>query len=62
MVDFCGPLDLRVFDAYAWIFAIGALISLAWLGLQSTQSDNEATARVAAGRSSLLPGLFGARF
>ncbi|MDK1045038.1 MAG: prolipoprotein diacylglyceryl transferase [Anaerolineales bacterium] len=61
MVDFYGPLDLRMFDAYAWIFAIGALISLAWLGLQSTHPDNEATAHIDAGLSALLTGLLGAR-
>lgn len=61
MVDFRGPLDLRVFDAYPWVFATGALISLVWLGLQSTQSDTEATARIDAGLIALVTGLLGAR-
>ena len=61
MVDFCGPLDLRVFDAYPWVFAVGALISLVWLGLQSTDPESEATAHIDAGLISLLSGLLGAR-
>ncbi len=61
MVDFRGPLDLRVYDAYPWVFAIGALISLLWLGLQPTRRDSEATARIDAGLVALLAGLLGAR-
>lgn len=61
MVDFRGPLDLGVFDAYPWIFAIGALISLLWLGLQPTWQDSDSTARIDAGLIALLAGLPGAR-
>lgn len=61
MVDFRGPPDLRVYDAYPWVFAIGALISLVWLGLQSTQADNETTAPIDAGLIALLTGLLAAR-
>ncbi len=61
MVDFRGPLDLGVFDAYPWIFAIGALISLLWLGLQPTWQGSDSTARIDAGLIALLAGLPGAR-
>jgi phosphatidylglycerol:prolipoprotein diacylglycerol transferase len=61
MVDFRGPLDLRVNNAYPWVFAIGALISLLWLGLQPTQRESDQTVRIDAGLVALLAGLVGAR-
>lgn len=48
-------------NAYPWVFAIGALISLLWLGLQPTQRENETTARIDAGLIALLTGLLSAR-
>jgi phosphatidylglycerol:prolipoprotein diacylglycerol transferase len=61
MVDFRGPLDLRVNNAYPWVLATGALISLLWLGLQPPQRESEGTARIDAGLIALLAGLLGAR-
>ncbi len=61
MVDFRGSLELRVNNAYPWVLAIGALISLIWLGLQPTQRESEGTARIDAGLIALLAGLLGAR-
>ena len=61
MVDFRGPLDLRVNNAYPWVLAIGALISLLWLGLQPTKRESEKTAQIDAGLIALLAGLLGAR-
>jgi phosphatidylglycerol:prolipoprotein diacylglycerol transferase len=57
MVDLLGPLDLHVNNAYPWVLAIGALISMLWLGLQPTKRENEANA----GLIALLAGLLGAR-
>ena len=48
-------------NAYPWVLAIGALISLLWLGLQPTQRESEATVRIDAGIIALLAGLLGAR-
>ncbi|MFQ5942744.1 MAG: prolipoprotein diacylglyceryl transferase [Anaerolineales bacterium] len=61
MVDSRGPPDLSVHDAYPWIFAIGAVVSFFWLGLQPTKRDIDATARIDAGLIALLTGLIGAR-
>ena len=51
-----------MFNAYPWVFAIGALISLLWLGLQPTQEDSEPAVRIDAGLIALVAGLVGARF
>ncbi len=48
-------------NAYPWVFAIGALISLLWLGLQPTQRENGTIARIDVGLIALLAGLLGAR-
>lgn len=48
-------------NAYPWVLAIGALISLLWLGLQPTQRESEVTVRIDAGIIALLAGLLGAR-
>jgi len=61
MVDFCGPLDLRVNNAYPWVLAIGALISLLWLGFQPTQRESEPTTRIDAGLIAIIAGLLGGR-
>ena len=61
MVDFRGPLDLRVNNAYPWVFAIGALISLLWLGLQPAKQESDQAVRIDAGLIALLAGLIGAR-
>jgi phosphatidylglycerol:prolipoprotein diacylglycerol transferase len=61
MVDFRGPPDPRVFDAYPWILAIGVLISFLWLGFQPAQRDDETIVRIDAALVALLAGLLGAR-
>jgi len=61
MVDFRGPLDLRVNNAYPWVFAIGALISLLWLGLQPAKQESDQAVRIDAGLIALLAGMIGAR-
>ena len=48
-------------NAYPWVLAIGALISLLWLSLQPTQRESEVTVRIDAGIIALLAGLLGAR-
>ena len=67
MVDFRGPRDQGLSDAYPWVLAAGALVSLVWLGfvskidLRRGESNSNRMARIDSGLVALLCGLIAAR-
>ncbi len=64
MVNFPGPLDRAVSNAYPLVLATGALLGLLWLGLAPLERQTKAgetVARIDAGLIALSCGLLGAR-